>query len=386
MKTLRALIYSLNPYATYSKEDASIFKKTLLCENIRRLKIIGIIGITINFLLLALYFLQDGISGLTTYETYIRIIWNISGLIYIFGVGKPQSPNEVTKRQFLFFYIAVALCPLYSSLIITVLSVDQSSTFIYIINVLLIGSFLYLSFGAMLTIITPSFLILSYAILFLPNSVLSAQGNLANAIASTIFAVIIAQTLLVSKLNQLANMQTIVAQKKELEYLIDLDGLTRIPNRRKLESYFLYHLETPFTLLMIDIDNFKDYNDTYGHLAGDLCLFQVAQSLFHYPIDGLTARYGGEEFIMIIKHQDPHNIKSIIENIRHSIELLQIPHKASSFGIVTISIGYVVYEFDSLHMVDENGPFLDLDSFISKADQALYAAKNNGRNQIIEFK
>ncbi len=382
MKSLYSVIQSLNPYAAYDKAQSAFLRKTLMCDNIKRLKIIGVIGSAVNLLLLMLYYLKDSFGGLITIEAILRIAWILASIIYIFGVGCPYSPDAVKKRQFVFFYGATELCLLFASLITTVLSVEQGSTFLYLINVLLIGSFLYLSFLEMICLIVPSFLVLVVSIIFTPSSILMVQGNFINVIASTAFAVVIAQTILTSKLKQLSSTQTIMDQKKELEYLIDLDGLTRIPNRRKLESYYLNHPNTSFALLMVDIDYFKNYNDTYGHLQGDRCLIQVAQCLSHYPFEGLTTRYGGEEFVTIIKLNDLTKIDTLVENIRASIEAMQIRHEASVFGVVTVSIGYVLHSVDETDLKNDINSPDSLESFILKADQALYQAKESGRNQI----
>lgn len=133
---------------------------------------------------------------------------------------------------------------------------------------------------------------------------------------------------------------------------------------------------------MVDIDYFKNYNDTYGHLQGDQCLIQVAQCLSHYPFEGLTTRYGGEEFVTIIKINDLTDIVTLVEDIRKSIEAMQIRHEASAFGVVTVSIGYVIRSVNETdRKSDVNSPD-SLESFILKADQSLYQAKENGRNQI----
>lgn len=382
MKSLHSVIQSLNPYSAYDKAQTAILRKTLMCDNIKRLKIIGVIGSAVNLLLLVLYFLKDGFEGLTTIEATLRITWILASIIYISGVGSPHFPAAVKKRQFIFFYGATGLCLLFASLITAVLSVEQGSTFLYLINVLLIGSFLYLSLLEMIGIIAPSFLVLVISIIFAPSSILMTQGNFINVIASTAFAVVIAQTILISKLKQLSSTQTILDQKKELEYLIDLDGLTRIPNRRKLESYYLNHPDASFALLMVDIDYFKNYNDTYGHLQGDQCLIQVAQCLSHYPFEGLTTRYGGEEFVTIVIRDDLTDTATLVEDIRASIEAMQIRHEASAFGVVTVSIGYVIHATDHPPLEKNSDPVDSLESFILKADQALYQAKENGRNQI----
>ncbi len=385
MKTMHSVIQTLNPYAAYEKTQSTLLRKTLMCDNVKRLKIIGVIGSLVNLLLLVIFYLKDGYYGLTSIEAILRFSWILASLIYILGVGSPHSPDAVKKRQFIFFYGATGLCLLFASLITAVLSVEQGSTFLYLINILLIGSFLYLSLLEMICIIAPSFLVLVLSILFTLGSILLVQGNFVNVIASTAFAVVIAQTILTSKLTQLASIQIILDQKKELEYLIDLDGLTRIPNRRKLESYYLNHPHTSFALLMVDIDYFKNYNDTYGHLQGDQCLIQVAQCLSHYPFEGLTTRYGGEEFVTIIVPADRENITPLVEEIRKSIQALQIRHEDSPFGVVTVSIGYVVHKAEKPALQNSNNQTDNLEAFISKADQALYQAKENGRNQIKRY-
>jgi diguanylate cyclase (GGDEF)-like protein len=385
MKAFHSIIQSLNPYTIYDKKQKAILQKTLLCDNIKRLKIIGVIGSLVNLLLLILYFFKDGLLGLTTIEADLRIVWILASIIYIIGVGSPHSPDAIQRKHFIFFYGATGLCLLFASMITTVLSVEQGSTFLYLINVLLIGSFLYLSCLEMICIISPSFLIFAFSIFFNPSSILMVQGNVVNIIASTAFAVVIAQTILTSKLNQLSSTQTILDQKKELEYLIDLDGLTRIPNRRKFERYYLKNPNMSFALLMVDIDYFKNYNDTYGHLQGDQCLIQVAQCLSHFPFEGLTARYGGEEFVALVKLTEINGITPLVETIRESIEAMQIKHEASSFGVVTVSIGYVVHAIGENDLKNNDNSVNSLESFILKADQALYQAKENGRNQIKLF-
>ena len=133
---------------------------------------------------------------------------------------------------------------------------------------------------------------------------------------------------------------------------------------------------------MVDIDYFKNYNDTYGHLQGDQCLIQVAQCLSHYPFEGLTTRYCGEEFVTIIRSDALSDIANLVEDIRKSIEAMQIRHEASPFGVVTVSIGYVIHSADKTIGKSNDHSTVSLESFILKADQALYQAKENGRNQI----
>lgn len=160
------------------------------------------------------------------------------------------------------------------------------------------------------------------------------------------------------------------------------DGLTDIANRRNFDSHLDVEWnrgireQQPLTLILIDIDCFKAYNDQYGHLQGDNCLRRVARVLHEQtsrPRD-LVARYGGEEFALILPHTDCA-AKSLGEQCRSAIEALALPHAASSISdTITVSVGVA-------SLVPQRGSQpVDL---IALADQALYHAKKTGRNRVM---
>ncbi|MDP2319166.1 MAG: diguanylate cyclase [Acidobacteriota bacterium] len=161
------------------------------------------------------------------------------------------------------------------------------------------------------------------------------------------------------------------------------DGLTAIPNRRRFEEFLAdewrraIRVKTPVSLVMLDIDHFKLFNDTYGHHAGDECLKQVADALrgtVRRPTDLLT-RYGGEEFAIILGGTDAAGARKIAEQAVDKVNSLTIPHRASpksphltvSVGIATMLVTFGMLEAD----------------LIKAADDALYRAKAGGRNQIV---
>ena len=177
----------------------------------------------------------------------------------------------------------------------------------------------------------------------------------------------------------------ITKQKKtesELMRLSYFDGLTGIANRRYFEDIAkrewrrALREECPFSLLMGDIDYFKNYNDTYGHLEGDECLRKVATVLkenLKRPGD-MVARYGGEEFVILLPDTDAKNATTVAEILRSSVENLGIEHIDSYISdVVTISLGVA-----SILPTED----VSLSSLISNADQALYRAKKAGRNRI----
>ena len=131
---------------------------------------------------------------------------------------------------------------------------------------------------------------------------------------------------------------------------------------------------------MCDLDNFKEYNDNYGHVAGDLCLQKIAQKMeatLKRPGD-FCARYGGEEFVILLPETSLEGAVDIAEKIRKNIEEMEIEHISSlPSGTVTISLGVAV--------TDENNPVSSWEELIKDADTALYEAKNNGRNQVKSF-
>ncbi|MFB2897528.1 PAS domain S-box protein [Aerosakkonemataceae cyanobacterium BLCC-F50] len=168
---------------------------------------------------------------------------------------------------------------------------------------------------------------------------------------------------------------------KQLENLALIDQLTQVANRRCFDRTIsdewtrLIREKRPLSLLLCDIDYFKQYNDNYGHTAGDICLKLVAQALrkgVQRPID-LVARYGGEEFAIILPHTDSNGAVKVAQKIHHAIQELHLPHVASVVSkYVTISIG-IATRIPTAETVP-----LDL---VEAADRALYQAKSNGRNR-----
>ena len=167
-----------------------------------------------------------------------------------------------------------------------------------------------------------------------------------------------------------------------LSELALLDGLTSIPNRRRLDELLelecrrAARAESTVSVLMIDVDDFKAYNDTYGHGAGDECLKQIATTLLtglKRPAD-MVARYGGEEFVVLLPETDAEAAAHVAERLRAHIEARQIPHVNSrAANHVTISVGCAT----SVTGSDCCG-----DALLDLADKNLYAAKENGRNTV----
>ena len=177
--------------------------------------------------------------------------------------------------------------------------------------------------------------------------------------------------------------QELLRLKQELEELSFKDGLTGVANRRLFDSVLEAEWENarrmrlPLSMILLDIDYFKQYNDRYGHIRGDDCLKQVAKALSGAGARArdFFGRFGGEEFVLVLPETDAKAAQQIAERCRNLIFKLQIPHEASAVGqLLTISLGV-----GTLIPTRDDQPL----AFIERVDQLLYRAKESGRNRAV---
>jgi diguanylate cyclase (GGDEF)-like protein/PAS domain S-box-containing protein len=166
---------------------------------------------------------------------------------------------------------------------------------------------------------------------------------------------------------------------RRLTQLAATDGLTGLTNRRTFDGFLRREYEAceQISVLLFDIDNFKGYNDTYGHQAGDRCLQAVAKAIGNATSNtsGLSARYGGEEFAVVLPNTSEDAALKVAEAIRLTVRALGIPNSASSRGYITISAGVAARTRSTL----------DEAALVGEADTALYEAKRLGRNRSILY-
>ncbi len=161
-----------------------------------------------------------------------------------------------------------------------------------------------------------------------------------------------------------------------------LDGLTGLPNRRDFDETLArewkrgQRLSSPMSLLLIDVDHFKNYNDHYGHLKGDDCLRRISSALAEQGrVTDLVGRYGGEEFVALLPHTDLEGGKEVGEKFRLCVAALDIPHETSPVAErVTISLGLA-----TALPSEEISP----DTLVQTADERLYRAKQAGRDRLV---
>jgi diguanylate cyclase (GGDEF)-like protein len=177
--------------------------------------------------------------------------------------------------------------------------------------------------------------------------------------------------------------QELNEKNEELRGLAEIDDLTKIPNRRMFEQELkrgwrrTVRTSRPLSLLLCDVDNFKAYNDGYGHQAGDDCLVKIARAIHgaaRRPTD-YASRYGGEEFAVILQDTGLEGAQSVAERICQAVRTLAIPHAgATAAKQVTISVGAA-----TIQPTHEGAPL----ALVRKADECLYRAKGGGRNRAV---
>jgi diguanylate cyclase (GGDEF)-like protein len=182
--------------------------------------------------------------------------------------------------------------------------------------------------------------------------------------------------------SRVAEQQELLKAYKHVEALATTEPLTGLANRRRFDEALLNEWkkalcnQTALSLLMIDIDNFKIYNDHYGHLAGDHCLKTVADTLLRnvFRPEDVIARYGGEEFAILLPNTPAPNASEVAERLRSAIERKQMDVKSDLRVHTTISVGIACMQ----PKVEETPNIL-----IAAADEALYTAKRNGKNCVV---
>jgi diguanylate cyclase (GGDEF)-like protein len=175
----------------------------------------------------------------------------------------------------------------------------------------------------------------------------------------------------------------LVATNDRLTVIASIDMLSGLANRRGFQSRLDFEwmkaqqYDSALSLLMIDVDHFKSYNDTYGHPEGDTCLTRLGETLAGIAAEtmGFAGRYGGEEFCLLLPNVGVDRASEIGEQVRKAVEALEMPHRTSSHRLVTVSVGVACTRPNDTQRPGD---------LIEAADAALYAAKHRGRNTVVE--
>lgn len=366
------------------KQDLKTKKRIITIENIQHLKIIALIGLVINTVILSLNLKIPQYELLKDLDAIYRLLWMLASVIYIVIVGKPKKADDLSFKQQVIFMSASALSLVFSALLTAVAFKTKGITYLFIVNTLLTCTFLSLSAVEYLSVIIPSLIILHLSVEGSFQNSLDYRSNLINILSVVLFSIVISHINFRAKFKQLESISIIEQKNNALQVLSELDDLTGIPNRRRIHTILddVWQISTrenlDFSILMIDVDFFKKYNDAYGHIAGDQCLKQVALTLTQSSQrkTDYIGRYGGEEFIAILSGTDETGAYQIAETMRHAVEHQNIVHESTELKSVTISIGIA-------HQRPHR--FSTIEKLIHAADDALYQAKHQGRNQTVIY-
>jgi diguanylate cyclase (GGDEF)-like protein len=175
----------------------------------------------------------------------------------------------------------------------------------------------------------------------------------------------------------------LVATNDRLTVIASIDMLSGLANRRGFQSRLDFEwmkaqqYDSELSLLMIDVDHFKLFNDTYGHPEGDVCLSRLGETLAGIAAEtmGFAGRYGGEEFCLLLPNTNATRALEIGETVREAVQRLAMPHCTSNYQTVTVSVGVACTKPNDTQRAGD---------LIEAADAALYAAKHRGRNAVVE--
>jgi diguanylate cyclase (GGDEF)-like protein len=370
--------------------EAPAFRDAVTLNNLHRERILAVLMIGVSIILMAVDFLvmDGGTRSMTLALAAIvaRAFLTVFLLAFLIAGRRPTTEVSCRHRAWDVAFVGVSLS--WVSLFTGALLVVRPGIEPYLISVFTIAAFLLqgaprsaLTFGAGLA-------------LFILSAVGCNPGQrvllsaLVNGCIATLLAFIISQVTFVMRLRSFRNDAYIFEQKRELmesnerlQRLSFVDPLTNIANRRFLEVSLSKEWKLQarsglqLSVIMIDIDWFKSFNDTYGHLIGDDCLRRVATALeatVRRPTD-LVSRFGGEEFCILLPMTDREGALFTGKRMMRAISGLNIPHKGSPLGRVSVSMGIAGCLPDHCRGYDD---------LLHSADTALYNAKISGKNRI----
>ncbi len=387
----------INWFLIAPEADKTMLESTLTYTNIQRLRIITWLLIVFNLVLISIQLTFIGnieqlrILEIAPYIMALRLILIISSVAFLIVTSRPAFPDAINRYHHFYEtgYILLNLIG-YAVLSGLIYSVGPGITSSYLMAVLVSATFLYLKWSKSIVIYGLAWIILSIMVWRFQSDWIVAFSAFLNGSFVTIVALVISRIIYVNKVREFLNLQTIELQREELAASNDmlkrlsyLDALTNIPNRRFFDEFLcrewglaVRERGLPLCLIMVDIDQFKQFNDTFGHQAGDDILVNVATTLretIKRPGD-LVARYGGEEFAAILPNTDLVGARRIADRMLQAVEKLDIDHPFSTNGRLTISLGLACIQPN-----DKDIP----ENLIDTADKALYQAKNAGGNRCV---
>jgi len=364
------------------------YDKYQLKNSLQRLKILAVVLLSFETVSMLPSMLTGGshinITGLSHILSLFGGAFHFSliFLIYFLFFGLASFPKLKDRRIFLWSLCCFFIVFRYISALMTIWFTESNDVIIYVFSATVFFNLFVADFKPlMFTVLSWAFAILTILILVIQYSNFSDMSFM---ILSMFIAIFIIRILYYnSNSRSFISIANINALNEKLASLSITDELTKLNNRRSFFEYMdiiwkqSHRLSLPITVIMIDIDYFKKYNDSLGHLEGDNALIAVAQCLKNNlkRETDFVARFGGEEFVCLLPYIEKAKAMDFANKLVKNIENMKLPHPMSEVSkYVTISAGM------SSIVPPDNNTYKQL---LDKADKALYTAKQNGRNRVI---
>ncbi|MGA7826628.1 MAG: diguanylate cyclase [Geobacteraceae bacterium] len=371
--------------------EAALFREAATADNIYRERVLAQLVLVASLLLVVvdycvLVFEPETHHNLSIMAVLFRV--SFCAFLLLFLLATRERPNGVASRQSFWDAAMIGVSLVWVGVFSGALLVVRPGTEPYLIAVLITGSFLFQSARRSILLFSGGFLSFTIsAVCFRPEFHL-LLSSLVNVTLATLLSFVLSRIVFRMRLESFRNARDIAGQRRLMQESVDhlqklsyLDPLTGIANRRFLEMALSreWKLESRsgqlLSVIMIDIDWFKLFNDTYGHIPGDVCLRKVAAALessVMRPGD-LVSRYGGEEFCVLLPMTEREGAIFAAKRMMRAIHDLKIPHRSSPVGQVTVSVGIATRQ---PHHTES------FEGLIQSADTALYHAKISGKNRI----
>ena len=324
---------------------------------------------------------------------FLRALFVFGAVVFLLAGRRPTSESDIRRRHrffevgFILFSMVITAVltgvgqPLKSELLSEFGRPSLSSIGAYLIAAFTFAAFLHMTIRV--TLLTYgmawAFLVI-HLVLAQPKWIYSVI-DIVNVTLMTLLAVLLSQVIRATRLKELTNARLAESNNK-LRRLSFLDPMTGLANRRYLEKYLerewgrAIREHTPLSLVMMDLDYFKDFNDAYGHQEGDKCLAEIAahiREVLKRPTD-LLARYGGDEFIAVLPNTGQEGAMQVADSIAQAVGNLAILVPNSPHRCLTISLGTASHR----PTLGESS-----ETLVAAADRALYQAKLAGRNRFV---
>ncbi|WP_066056209.1 sensor domain-containing diguanylate cyclase [Robertmurraya korlensis] len=381
------------------REKKLLLEEYLFKENMQRCKLFARIVILFEVILLGMNMAETYdkkqilVDGNTYFFLYLTLVLMASTMLLLIRWFEQQISRNKWAKPVLLSLVSMFL--VWGAVVTLVDQREYGHVMAFVVNFMCVSILFHATNKIILAIYTPAILVLGIGLPMVQPSSTVVMGHFINLTVFLFFCWLASRMLYRSYVTNyisellLKESNTSLAEKiKEnekmnvkLKELSMLDELTGISNRRGFYQYIestlvRSHQERPLSILMMDIDAFKPYNDHYGHLQGDQVIQAVGKVLTKVvdAPSSIAARFGGEEFIVAVFDMEEKAVRGLAEEIRNSVEGMRLEHGFSPVAqVVTVSIGYVTGT-----IMEEEG----LKQLIEQADLALYRAKEMGRNQV----